>query len=117
MRDFESDVIVIGAGVSGLAAARDLSASGLSVLVLEARDRIGGRIYTKHSNGIPIELGAEFIHGWPSEIFKIADEARLNVEEVKSQHWYCENGTLSRSGEFFRSLDLVMDGLHNESED
>ncbi len=59
------DVAVIGAGASGLCAAAELCRHGLSVLVLEARDRIGGRIDTRVVPGLayPIELGAEFIHG------------------------------------------------------
>jgi polyamine oxidase len=57
-------VIVIGAGVSGLAAAKELAAHGCHVTVLEARDRIGGRIRTDRIHGAnPIELGASWIHG------------------------------------------------------
>jgi monoamine oxidase len=57
------DVIVIGAGIAGLAAARELSDLGYDVLVLEARDRIGGRLYTDWSLGAPFEWGAGWIHG------------------------------------------------------
>lgn len=59
------DVAVIGAGAAGLCAAAELCAAGRSVLLLEARERIGGRIETRHAAGVPlpIELGAEFIHG------------------------------------------------------
>jgi len=58
------DVIVLGAGVAGLKAARDLHDAGLRVAVLEARDRIGGRIWTDRSLAPhPVELGAEFVHG------------------------------------------------------
>lgn len=59
------DVAVIGAGAAGLCAAAELCAAGRSVLLLEARERIGGRIETRHEAGLalPIELGAEFIHG------------------------------------------------------
>ncbi|HZG01862.1 MAG TPA: FAD-dependent oxidoreductase, partial [Chitinophagales bacterium] len=59
------DVIVIGAGASGLVAARELTKHGKKVCILEARDRVGGRIHTARINGFtkPIELGAEFIHG------------------------------------------------------
>ena len=56
------DVIVIGAGAAGMAAALELAAAGLSVSILEARDRIGGRIFTQRDRFVdtPIELGAEF---------------------------------------------------------
>ncbi|HWC73184.1 MAG TPA: FAD-dependent oxidoreductase, partial [Gemmatimonadales bacterium] len=59
------DVLVLGAGAAGLAAARDLSQAGLRVTVIEARPRIGGRIFTRHDprSPVPLELGAEFVHG------------------------------------------------------
>jgi polyamine oxidase len=56
-------VIVIGAGMAGLAAARELVARGASVLVLEARDRVGGRVWTDRSLGFPMERGAHWIEG------------------------------------------------------
>jgi len=69
MEDETADVLVLGAGVAGLAAAQELSQVGLRVIVLEARDRVGGRIFTQQVAGypLPIELGAEFIHGRPPE--------------------------------------------------
>lgn len=57
------DVIVVGAGISGLAAAHTLQKNGLKVVVLEARNRIGGRIWTDYANGYPTELGASWMHG------------------------------------------------------
>ena len=59
------EAIVIGAGAAGLAAAAELARSGRRVLVLEARDRVGGRCFTRRMAGldVPVELGAEFIHG------------------------------------------------------
>ncbi len=56
-------LLVIGAGAAGLAAARELRRLGFSVTVVEARDRIGGRVYTHRGFGAPIELGASWIHG------------------------------------------------------
>jgi len=58
------DVIVIGAGIAGLSAASSLKAQGYRVVVLEGRDRIGGRIWTDRSwQGIPLDMGASWIHG------------------------------------------------------
>ncbi len=56
-------VLVVGAGVAGLSAARKLRDKGFSVLVVEGRERIGGRIWTERSLGVPVELGATWIHG------------------------------------------------------
>ena len=59
----EYDTIVVGAGVSGLTAARQLQRAGQRVVVLEARDRIGGRLHTTRVDGIATDLGASWIHG------------------------------------------------------
>jgi monoamine oxidase len=56
-------VIVIGAGIAGIAAAVDLQDAGFNVVVLEARNRIGGRIWTDRRWGFPLDLGASWIHG------------------------------------------------------
>ncbi len=56
-------VLVLGAGMAGLAAARDLVASGFQVTVLEARERVGGRVWTDRSLGSPVDMGASWIEG------------------------------------------------------
>ena len=56
-------VIVVGAGMSGLVAARLLHDSGFAVTVLEARDRLGGRTWTDDSLGAPLDLGGSWVHG------------------------------------------------------
>ncbi|WP_342362466.1 flavin monoamine oxidase family protein [Terrarubrum flagellatum] len=61
--DKKPKVIVVGAGVSGLAAARDLVDGGCDVVVIEARNRIGGRLHTSRALSAPVELGANWIHG------------------------------------------------------
>jgi len=58
-----SDVVIIGAGMSGLAAAKDLVAKGKGVILLEAQSNIGGRTVTDRSLGLPLDLGASWIHG------------------------------------------------------
>src|SRR3954469_20244616 len=116
-----ADVLVVGAGVAGLVAARELARAGLKVCVVEARERIGGRIYTLHVNGEPfaLELGAEFIHGKPPEIFEIVERARLQLCGVSDRHWYQRDGVLVKSDEFWAKLEEVMDGMrrveHDES--
>lgn len=59
----QAKVIVIGAGISGLAAARTLAEKNIDVIILEARNRIGGRMWTDSSLGVPLDLGASWIHG------------------------------------------------------
>ena len=83
-----SDVIVIGAGAAGLAAADELSRKGARVLILEARDRLGGRCWTRRVPGlpIPVELGAEFIHGEAKVTHALLKRAGLAaVESVRQQ--------------------------------
>ena len=65
----ESPIIILGAGAAGLAAARELAERGRQIIIVEARNRIGGRIHTLRDPKlkIPIELGAEFIHGRPGQ--------------------------------------------------
>jgi monoamine oxidase len=90
------DVIVVGAGVAGLAAAGELTAAGLSARVLEARNRVGGRVFTESVPGfpLPIELGAEFVHGRPPEIWDLVRNAGLAVVEVTERHDLARDGGL-----------------------
>ncbi len=60
------DVVVIGAGLAGLTAAKELRRLGHSVLILEANDRIGGRAYTADIAGVPIDYGGAWLHGVPT---------------------------------------------------
>lgn len=77
-----SDAIVIGAGIAGLSAARLLRAEGLSVVVLEARDRIGGRVTTDRSAGRVTDLGASWIHGIDgSPVAAAATAFRMRTKE------------------------------------
>jgi monoamine oxidase len=83
-----ADVVVLGAGIAGLAAAERLAAAGRRVVVLEARDRIGGRIHTVDDPGLnlPVELGAEFVHGQPAELVELIRDTGLTLEAVSDDH-------------------------------
>ena len=76
------DVLILGAGIAGLSAARTLAERGLRVCILEARHRVGGRILSqKVEGGGTVELGAEFIHGRAPELWALIDEAGAKTIE------------------------------------
>lgn len=104
--DTEWDVIVVGAGVSGLTAARILAQSEMRVLVLEARDRIGGRILTIRKSGspVPLELGAEFIHGHPDAVFSLLHQAGLDAYDVLDSHLHSRRGSLEQMDGFWNKI-------------
>jgi monoamine oxidase len=104
-----SDVIIIGAGAAGLMAARDLHRAGKSVIVLEAADRIGGRAMTVNAPraGVPVELGASFVHGEAPETTKLLDEARLVSVPVLGDQYRSEHGRLSVEEKIFERMARV----------
>jgi hypothetical protein len=108
-----AEVLIIGAGAAGLAAAGALTKAGVNVIVLEARNRLGGRIYTHPDSTpeVPIELGAEFVHGRPPEIFDLVQRSRLQVREVEGEFWYSRNGVLQK-GEFPSGRSTVFERMH-----
>ena len=103
-------VVVIGAGVAGLSAARHLRGQGREVLVLDARDRIGGRLWTLHPDGltVPVELGGEFLHGETPEIERISREARLRAMDIAGRRFISTPDDLRPMDDFWERLDRVM---------
>ena len=82
------DVVVVGAGIAGLTAAARLRSAGLDVVVVEGRDRIGGRIDTTCDPPwrAPAEAGAEFIHGRHPALIQLLRQAKIPIRPVKLRH-------------------------------
>lgn len=103
------DVVIIGAGAAGLSAARVLSGAGKNICILEAKDRVGGRISTLHLPDLPlpIELGAEFIHGENETSLGIVDAAALTAFELPDQHWWLRDGSHERITDFWKQINQI----------
>ena len=114
----DADVVIVGAGAAGLVAARQLSAAGLKSIVIEARDRIGGRIHTIREPGfpLPVELGAEFVHGTPAETWDIIRAAGLGAIDVTDTHWFLRDGLLQPVDDFWRDMENVFGRLKQMKE-
>lgn len=112
-------VAIVGAGVAGLAALRLLADRGIRAVVIEARDRIGGRILTVHDERLPhaIELGAEFIHGSAEGLVEMLQPARLAACRINGDRWRMRNRRLTKMDDFWKQLQTVMRFLKAEGED
>jgi monoamine oxidase len=108
-----TDVLVLGAGVSGLAAAARLAQAGCTVRVLEGRDRVGGRILTRRDGGwpVPVDLGAEFVQGRIPALLKLAHQMGLPAVELLGSPWQSRAGQLVSADEFFPQVDKIMSRL------
>ncbi len=82
-------ILIIGAGLSGITAAKELTHHGLNVILVEARDRVGGRIHSLHiEDGSFIELGAQFVHGVKNNpLFNISEHYHLDVKPYVRSNW------------------------------
>lgn len=109
----EKSVIVIGAGLAGLAAAQKLQGEGCSVTILEARDRIGGRIHTSTKwPEMPLDLGATWIHGVKKNpLTDIADQ--IKAKRVRTSY---ESAILygNGGGELSNRAEIRLDKLREE---
>ena len=113
MENRRTDVLVIGGGIAGLAAAYELCNHGINVLLLEARERLGGRIWTLHPRnvGAAVELGAEFIHGRPPELWKLVRSASLKTERLTGEFWCKDDNGLRRCDKLFAQVDKIFEAM------
>jgi monoamine oxidase len=114
-----TEVVVIGAGVAGLACAQALCEAGLRVTILEARNRVGGRIRTLHPTrpNAPVELGAEFIHGLPPEVWQIVERAGLETHELTGNRWRLEQGRLAPMSGSWHRIDSIFHRIDESAPD
>ncbi|MEO8569028.1 MAG: NAD(P)/FAD-dependent oxidoreductase, partial [Ginsengibacter sp.] len=105
------DIIIVGAGASGLMAAKLLSAEGKSILVLEAKDRLGGRIHRIENLSFPAEGGAEFIHGKLKTTFDLLKEAGLKKEKLTGKFCKYEEGEWNTANDIVPHWDLLVKKL------
>jgi monoamine oxidase len=110
------DILVLGAGIAGLAAARSLADAGRRVALIEARDRIGGRIFTDRisrnaGEPVSIELGAEFIHGLPPVTWDLIKEANLGTYELDGTQLSFARGGFQSSSEDYGEAVSVIDEM------
>jgi monoamine oxidase len=112
----DADVIVVGAGVAGLEAARRLRRSGLSVVVVEARARAGGRIDTRRVGGWPhpVEAGAEFVHGRPPALLRGLAAARARIVSFPQRHDTFRRGAIAASGAAWAQAQAWLEQLPDE---
>src|SRR5258708_15818639 len=102
-------VLIVGAGMAGLSAARKLAEAGCKVIALEGRDRVGGRIHTLREGEEGIELGAEFVHGHPPELWRLIKEAQLDTYEIDGTHVCLKNGKLDNCDQQGRAFRFLAD--------
>jgi len=109
------DVVIIGAGVAGLTAAERLGNAGLRVLVLEARERVGGRVWTVPgvAPDETIELGAEFVHGKPPALDAYLRQHKLKLIEIRGET-YCprQDGQLQPCGDWGNGVFSALEKLN-----
>ena len=114
----DTSVVIIGAGAAGLAAASKLVRTGVRVIVLEARSRLGGRIFTviDDISQFPIELGAEFMHGFAPEIWQPFQKASIPIHEISGDSWCMENARLTPC-DFFEKVEEILKKMDRRSPD
>lgn len=114
----KADVLIVGAGICGLYAAKELSAAGKKVIVLEAAEKAGGRIRKITGDfSEPVDAGAEFIHGDLPLTKMLLKEAGVEFYKKEGKFYHSENGQISVSNDFMEGMDRIMRKLKSLKKD
>ncbi|HTE39277.1 MAG TPA: NAD(P)/FAD-dependent oxidoreductase [Steroidobacteraceae bacterium] len=107
------DVIVLGGGVAGLAAAYELAQRELSVCVVEAKDRFGGRVFSRRERDVPmsIELGPELIHGLAPTTRRWLKRVNIASIDAVESRWTLQQGKLKQGSALFESMKRGLDSI------
>jgi monoamine oxidase len=115
----EADILIVGAGAAGLMASFELTAAGKRVQVLEARNRIGGRVHTLNDPKFiqPIEAGAEFVHGNLELTLQLLQKAKLQTLPAEGAIWQSRNGRRFQQIDFIADTDTLLKALVSQKEE
>lgn len=106
-----ADIAIIGAGMAGLTAARELARAGKSVALFEASTRCGGRAYSLNTDAGAVELGAEFVHGSPAVTLRLAEEAGVRLLPIVDRHFEKIGKRFRPIADAWRPLAQVLEQL------
>src|SRR3954468_24059811 len=108
------EILIIGAGAAGLIAANQLLDRGYSVVILEASDRLGGRIHTIHDSKFEktVEKGVEFIHGDLPLTMELIKKAKLDHKPIKGKMFRIENNEWKEQKDFAEGWKELMEKMN-----
>jgi monoamine oxidase len=114
----QTDIVVIGAGLAGLITARELGNRGRKVVVLEARDRLGGRLWTDHRLGRKLEIGGNWLHWTQPHVWAEVTRYGLEISRgPRSEETYWLAGDEVRRGNLDDFMELINPGMTRLLED
>src|SRR6202008_3045113 len=113
------DTLIVGAGAAGLVAAAERSRRRGTVCVLEARDRVGGRMFTRREPGVtlPIELGAEFIHGRAPATLGWLAKSNSAVVDSAGDRWTLRDGEPEPGDNLFAQMKRGLSSIPRPRKD